>query len=115
MNCQICGKELKGKQSKYCSSRYCLTEAKKISRKNCMERYKHNIENVKIKKTNIIKTKSINDYTHYMSVDMMLEINRNLITLKKTPADVYNKFCELTDKNILKKHIERVCGHCLKV
>ena len=60
MNCQ-CGKELNGKQRKYCSEDCARDGKKKLN--SSVNSYK--------------------DYTHMLPVDLMLKINRDLITLKK--------------------------------
>ncbi len=84
MNCQICGKELNGKQRKYCSED-CVREKKLNSSVN-----------------------SYKDYTDMLPVDLMLRINRDLITLKKDKDKLLEEYKENRNFKYIKLHIERV-------
>jgi len=114
--CLICGKELDSSQRKYCSSEYCRAEGKRINTQYWRDKNSDKISlyNSKRDIKPKLQSKSL-DYTNRISVDLMLEINRHLITLKKKPIEVYVKFMNNIDRKILLKHIERVVGHCLEV
>ena len=83
MNCQ-CGKELNGKQRKYCSED-CAREAKERG-----------------------ELGAYRDYTHMLSVDLMLKINHDLITLKKDKDKLLEEYKENRNFKYIKLHIERV-------
>ena len=83
MNCQICGKELNGKQRKYCSE-------------DCAREGKNN------------STNAYRDYTYILPVELMLKINRDLITLKKDKDKLLEEYKENRNFKYIKLHIERV-------
>ena len=89
MNCQ-CGKELNGKQRKYCSED-CAREGKQ--RNKAKERG---------------ELGAYRDYTHMLPVDLMLKINRDLITLKKDKNKLLEEYKENRNFKYIKLHIERV-------
>ena len=86
MNCQICGKELNGKQSKYCSED-CVRDGKKKLNSS---------------------VNSYKDYTHMLPVELMLKINRDLITLKKDKEKVLSEYEKNKYFKYIKIHVERV-------
>ena len=83
MNCQICGKELNGRQMKYCSE-------------DCVRDGKNN------------STNAYRDYTYMLPVELMLKINRDLITLKKDKDKLLDEYKENRNFKYIKLHIERV-------
>ena len=86
MNCKICGKELNGKQRKYCSEDCARDGKKKLN--SSVNSYK--------------------DYTYMLPVDLMLKINRDLITLKKDKDKLLEEYKENKNFKYIKLHIERV-------
>ena len=52
--------------------------------------------------------KSYKDYTHMLPVDLMLKINRELITLKKSKEKVLSEYENDKYFKYIKIHIERV-------
>lgn len=92
MNCQICGKELKGKQKKYCSED-CVKEYEKQQRNKAKE---HG------------ELGAYRDYTHMLPVELMLKINRDLITLKKDKDKLLEEYKENRNFKYIKIHVERV-------
>ena len=101
MNCQ-CGKELNGKQRKYCSE-------------DCARDGKNNKETVKEygkQQRNKAKERgelgAYRDYTHMLPVDLMLKINHDLITLKKDKDKLLEEYKENRNFKYIKLHIERV-------
>jgi len=55
-----------------------------------------------------MKCKIYNDYTRRLSVDLMLEINRKLITNKKSKEVVLKEYEKDKNFKYIELHIERV-------
>ncbi len=91
MNCQICRKELKGKQRKYCSE-------------DCARDGKQQRNKAKGRG----ELGAYRDYTHMLPVELMLKINRDLITLKKDKNKLLDEYKENRNFKYIKLHIERV-------
>ena len=87
MNCQ-CGKELNGKQRKYCSEGCARDGKNKTKERGELGAYR--------------------DYTHMLPVDLMLKINHELITLKKDKDKLLEEYKENRNFKYIKLHIERV-------
>ena len=98
MNCQ-CGKELNGKQRKYCSE-------------DCVRDGKNNSTNAGKQQRNKAKERgelgAYKDYTHMLPVELMLKINHDLITLKKDKDKLLEEYKENRNFKYIKLHIERV-------
>ena len=110
MNCQ-CGKELNGKQRKYCSED-CAREGKKNSinawRNNDKEIVKEYGKQQRSKAKERGELGAYRDYTHMLPVDLMLRINHDLITLKKDKDKLLEEYKENRNFKYIKLHIERV-------
>ena len=111
MNCQICGKELTGKQRKYCSED-CVREGKNNSvnvwRNNNKESVKEYGKLQRSKAKERGELGAYRDYTHMLPVELMLKINRDLITLKKDKEKLLEEYKENRNFKYIKLHIERV-------
>ena len=94
MNCQICGKELNGKQRKYCSED-CKNNSTNAWRNNNKAKERGELGAYK-------------DYTHMLPVELMLKINHDLITLKKDKDKLLEEYKENKNFKYIKLHIERV-------
>ena len=103
MNCQICGKELNGKQRKYCSED--STNAWRNNNKEIVKEYGKQQRN-KAKERGELG--AYRDYTHMLPVDLMLKINHDLITLKKNKDKLLEEYKENRNFKYIKLHIERV-------
>ena len=106
MNCQICGKELNGKQRKYCSED-CVRDGKN----NSTNAWRNNNKDT-VKERNKAKERgelgAYRDYTHMLPVELMLKINHDLITLKKDKDKLLEEYKENRNFKYIKLHIERV-------
>ena len=102
MNCQ-CGKELNGKQRKYCSED--STNAWRNNNKEIVKEYGKQQRN-KAKERGELG--AYRDYTHMLPVDLMLKINHDLITLKKDKDKLLEEYKENRNFKYIKLHIERV-------
>ena len=91
MKCKICDNKLTGKKRDYCSEK-CAKIGKSMSRKQFEK----------------IKNKVPVDYTKGLSVDLMLEINRKLITNKKSKEVVLKEYEKDKNFRYIELHIERV-------
>ena len=111
MNCQICGKELNGKQRKYCSED-CAREGKNNSTNAWRNDNKETIKEYGKQQRNKAKERgefgAYRDYTHMLPVDLMLKINHDLITLKKDKDKILEEYKENRNFKYIKLHIERV-------
>ena len=105
MNCQ-CSKELNGKQRKYCSED-CAREGKN----NSTNAWRNDNKEI-VKEKNKAKERgefgAYRDYTHMLPVELMLKINRDLITLKKDKDKLLEEYKENRNFKYIKLHIERV-------
>lgn len=106
MNCQ-CGKELTGKQRKYCSED-CARGGKNAWRNNNKETVKEYGKLQGEKKKLNSSVNSYKDYTDMLPVDLMLKINRDSITLKKDKDKLLEEYKENRNFKYIKLHIERV-------
>ena len=108
MNCQ-CGKELKGKQRKYCSE-----DCARDGKNNSTNAWRNNKIVKEYGKQQRNKTKergelgAYRDYTHMLPVDLMLKINHDLITLKKDKDKLLEEYKENRNFKYIKIHIKRV-------
>ena len=111
MNCQICGKELNGKQRKYCSED-CAREGKNNSTNAWRNNNKEIVKEYGKQQRNKAKERgelgAYRDYTHMLPVDLMLKINHDLITLKKDKDKLLDEYKENRNFKYIKLHIERV-------
>lgn len=111
MNCQICGKELNGKQRKYCSED-CVRVGKNNSTNAWRNNNKEIVKEYGKQQRNKAKERGelgvYRDYTHMLSVELMLKINRDLITLKKDKDKLLEEYKENRNFKYIKLHIERV-------
>ena len=103
MNCQICGKELNGKQRKYCSED-CAREGKNNNKETVKEYGKQQRNKAKERG----EFGAYGDYTHMLPVELMLKINHDLITLKKDKDKLLDEYKENRNFKYIKLHIERV-------
>ena len=105
MNCQ-CGKELNGKQRKYCSE-----DCARDGKNNSINAWRNNNKEI-VKERNKAKERgelgAYRDYTHMLPVDLMLKINHDLITLKKDKDKLLEEYKENRNFKYIKLHIERV-------
>ena len=105
MNCQ-CGKELNGKQRKYCSE-----DCARDGKNNSINAWRNNNKEI-VKERNKAKERgelgAYRDYTHMLPVDLMLKINHDLITLKKDKDKLLEEYKENRNFEYIKLHIERV-------
>ena len=111
MNCKICGEKLKGKQRSYCCEEHArqgknnATNSWRYANKEKVKEY-GKIQRTKI---NLISDKkTYKDYTHMLPVDLMLKINRELITLKKSKEKVLSEYEKNKYFKYIKIHVERV-------
>ena len=111
MNCKICGKELNGKQRKYCSEE-CAREGKNNSTNACRTDNKETVKEYgkqqRSKANERGELGAYRDYTHMLPVDLMLKINHDLITLKKDKDKLLDEYKENKNFKYIKLHIERV-------
>ena len=91
MNCKICGEKLKGKQRSY-----------------CCEEHARQGKNQRSKTKEHKELGAYKDYTHMLPVDLMLKINRELITLKKPKEKVLSEYEKNKYFKYIKIHVERV-------
>ena len=110
MNCQ-CGKELNGKQRKYCSED-CARDGKNNSTNAWRNNNKEIVKEYGKQQRNKAKERgelgAYRDYTHMLPVDLMLKINHDLITLKKDKNKLLEEYKENRNFKYIKLHIERV-------
>ena len=111
MNCKICGKELNGKQRKYCSED-CAREGKNNATNACRKNNKETVKEFdKIQRSKANEHKEFGaykDYTNMLPVELMLKINRELITLKKPKEKVLSEYEKNKYFKYIKIHVERV-------
>ena len=111
MNCQICGEKLKGKQRSYCCEEH-ARQGKNNATNSCRYSNKEKVKEYgklqRVKKKLNSSIKSYKDYTHMLPVDLMLKINRELITLKKDKEKLLEEYKENRNFKYIKLHIERV-------
>ena len=111
MKCKICDNKLTGKKRSYCSEKCAEigkslfnTVWKKENKDKVAENSRKQFEKIK----NQVPVKKYNDYTRGLSVDLMLEINRKLITNKKSKEVVLKEYEKDKNFRYIEMHIERV-------
>ena len=109
MNCKICGEKLKGKQRSYCCEEHArqgnATNSRRYANKEKVKEY------VKLQRSKAKERGELGayrDYTHMLPVELMLKINRDLITLKKDKEKLLEEYKENRNFKYIKLHIERV-------
>ena len=100
MNCKICGEKLKGKQRSYC----CEEHARQ-GKNNANNSWRY--ENKEKNKLNG-SINSYKDYTDMLPVDLMLKINKELMTLKKPKEKVLSEYEKNKYFKYIKIHVKRV-------
>ena len=111
MNCKICGEKLKGKQRSYCCEEHARQGKNNATNSWRYENKEKVYEYGKLQREKKKLNGSINsykDYTHMLPVDLMLKINRELMTLKKPKEKVLSEYEKNKYFKYIKIHVERV-------